>query len=212
MSFTAELTASYIGANAGTQFSVYYDSFCTGSTFITGGGGSKTLYTDTQLTNGILPSFPDGATDAYIKIEYSGTRNPYCIQCFGPVRIPGGGYTAPSNTPSPTPSTTPVPPTPSLTPSPTPTPISRPVEVAFDFSGTAISQSCGLTSGQTKYIGISEPISNGLIIYNDQALTERFITSDPGYFGWLQDTNNANAEYGLDFDSNGTVSVVYTCP
>ena len=211
MSFTAELTASYIGSNAGTAFSIYYDSFCTGSTFLTSAVGQKDSWSNAELTTGIAPTFPDGATDAYIKIEYSGTRNPYCIQCFGPVRIPGGGPVSPTPSNSPTPSPSYVPPTPSLTPSPTPTPISRPVEVAFNFSGTNISQSCTLTSGTTKYIGIGEPVSNGLIIYNDAALTDRYLNSDPNYFGWLQDTNNGNAGYGLDFDSNGNVAVVYTC-
>lgn len=210
MALTAALTASYIGGNAGTNFSIYYDSFCTGTNYVTGSGGTKEIFTKAELLAGVDVTFPDFSNAAYVKIESSGTQNPFCIQCFGPVNIPGGGVPLPSITPTPSITITP---TPSLTyvAQPSPSPISRTVTFSLVIGGTSIADACDVSTGQTKYIAVGQAISNGLVLYDDPSLTTRTFGSDPGLFGWLQDPGNSNAEYGLDFDANGTVSVVNTC-
>ena len=211
MALTAALTASYIGGNAGTNFSIYYDSFCTGSNFVTGSGGSKEIFTKAELLAGVDVTFPDFSNAAYVKIESSGTQNPFCIQCFGPVNIPGGGVPSPSVSPTPSISLTPTPSVTSVTPTPSASPVSRAITFSLAVGASAISDACDVTTGQTKYIALGQAISNGLVIYDDASLTTRTFSSDPGLYGWLQDPDDSNQEYGLDFDSNGTVSVIYTC-
>lgn len=211
MALTAALTASYIGGNAGTNFSIYYDSFCTGSNFVTGSGGSKEIFTKAELLAGVDVTFPDFSNAAYVKIESSGTQNPFCIQCFGPVNIPGGGVPSPSISPTPSISLTPTPSVTSVTPTPSASPVSRAITFSLAIGASAISDACDVSTGQTKYIALGQAISNGLVIYDDASLTTRTFSSDPGLFGWIQDPDDGNQEYGLDFDSNGTVSVIYTC-
>lgn len=211
MALTAALTASYIGGNAGTNFSIYYDSFCTGSNFVTGSGGSKEIFTKAELLAGVDVTFPDFSNAAYVKIESSGTQNPFCIQCFGPVIIPGGGVPSPSVSPTPSISQTPTPSVTTPPSSPPASPVSRAITFSLVMGGTSITDACDLSTGQTKYIAVGQAISNGLVIYDDASLTNRTFSGDPGLFGWIQDPDDGNQEYGLDFDSNGTVSVIYTC-
>ena len=211
MALTAALTASYIGSDAGTNFSIYYDSFCTGSNYVTSSGGGKEIFTKAELLAGVDVTFPDFSNAAYVKIESSGTQNPFCIQCFGPVYIPGGGVPSPSVSPTPSISLTPTPSVTSVTPTPSASPVSRAITFSLAIGASAISDACDVTTGQTKYIALGASISNGLVIYDDASLTNRTFSTDPGQYGWLQDPDDGNQEYGLDFDSNGTVSVIYTC-
>jgi hypothetical protein len=71
---------------------------------------------------------------------------------------------------------------------------------------------CAIESGLTKYISASFAITNGLIIYNDTALTSQTYTSDPysGNYAMLYDTNNA-LRYAVTFDGSGIVNTVVNC-
>ena len=113
------------GANVGL-FNVYFDSPCfsgsdggpiTGSTFAT-----ASIYSGSQLTDGIEIDFPGNAQVAYIRtlgygVTNDNTGSQYCSQCFGPVSIPGAPVPSPTPSPSVTPSLTPT-----VTPTVTPTP------------------------------------------------------------------------------------------
>lgn len=71
---------------------------------------------------------------------------------------------------------------------------------------------CAIVSGLTKYISSSFAITNGLIIYNDIALTSQTYTSDPytGNYAMLYD-NNSGLRYAVTFDGSGVVNTVVSC-
>lgn len=71
---------------------------------------------------------------------------------------------------------------------------------------------CAITTGLTKYISASFAITNGLIIYNNTALTSQTYTSDPytGNYAMLYD-NNSGLRYAVTFDGSGVVNTVVSC-
>ena len=74
------------------------------------------------------------------------------------------------------------------------------------------SLACAITTGVTKYISSSFAITNGLVIYNDTALTTQTYTSDPysGNYAMLYDNNNG-LRYAVRFDASGVIDTVTSC-
>jgi len=99
-------------------------------------------------------------------------------------------------------------------PSPTPpTPPSyRTIQLGNPPGDNTTAAACAITSGLTKYISYSFAITNGLVIYDNSALSTQTYNSDPysGNYAMLYDTN-AGFRYAVTFDSAGVVATVYDC-
>jgi hypothetical protein len=118
----------------------------------------------------------------------------------------------PSNTPSTTPSNTP-PVTPTNTPSitPTQTPSNSTISKAILLGNpnyTSTYDACAVSSGNTTYIDIASPITNGVVIYNDTRLTVRTYSSDPGGYSTIISGGN---KYVVTFDNAGAIDTVIDC-
>jgi hypothetical protein len=138
-----------------------------------------------------------------------------------PTNTPTRG-TSPSPTPTstvtptvtPTTGTSPSP-TPTSTVTPTPAPSYRQIQLGNPTS-TGSTEACGVTSGNNKFIPYTREISAGLVIYNDNALTERTYSSNPGNWSMLYDTTGANGvnggkRYAVQFDGSGNVNNLVDC-
>jgi hypothetical protein len=96
---------------------------------------------------------------------------------------------------------------------PTPTPPTyRTIQLGNPPGDNTTAAACTITSGLTKYISYSFAITNGLVIYDNSALSTQTYNSDPysGNYAMLYDTN-AGFRYAVTFDSSGVVSTVYDC-
>jgi len=222
-----------VGNDVG-EFTVYFDSACfsgseggpvTGSTF-----GSASIYSGSQLTEGITIDFPDTAQVAYIRTEGFSLENSgsaYCQQCFGPVNIPNSTEPPLSQTPTPTPT---------LTQTPTPTPTSTPVPVvsarypckiyALDSGGTYVGLlntddycSANYIVNQTFYTDAPSfaalVSTTGYQIFDSKAggadtfsgTNNKFAVGDSNY-----ETLSVDEFYVLEVSTNGTVdSVTIEC-
>ena len=96
-------------------------------------------------------------------------------------------------------------------PSPTP-PTYRTIQLGNPPGDNNTAAACAITSGLTKYISYSFAITNGLVIYDNSALSTQTYNSDPysGNYAMLYDTN-AGFRYAVTFDSAGVVNTVYDC-
>jgi hypothetical protein len=130
-------------------------------------------------------------------------------QTTTPTRTP---TQTPTNTPSNTPPNTP-PVTPTQTPSitPTQTPSNSTISKAILVGNpnyTSTYDACAVSSGNTRYIDIASPITNGVVIYNDTRLTTRTYNSDPGGYTTII---SGGSKYAVTFDANGAISTVIDC-
>lgn len=207
---TQTVTASSIGSDAGNSFSIYWDSpNCDSLVNVhTGSDGSPLSIGSGSLTTGVDVDFPVDATFAYIKInsEVSGSSE-YCMQCFGPVAIPGASTpipATPSSTPTPTPTTTPTS-TPFPTATPNPTVVARSIRLHESTTANNTTEVCAETPSYTRYfIPVSATIESGLRIYTDGSLTNFFYPNPSTTFAQIDDVDNSTL-YGVDFAGNGTL-------
>jgi hypothetical protein len=135
------------------------------------------------------------------------TVTPISTPITSPVTTP---VTTPVSTPTVTPVSTPV-----STPVTPVAPAFRAIQLAPPTTSSS-SDACGITSGSTKYIGYTSTISTGLVIYNDNTLTTRTYSTNPGNWSMLFDTTgangiNGNKRYAVQFDGSGNVSNVVDC-
>ena len=95
---------------------------------------------------------------------------------------------------------------------PSPTPSYRTIQLGNPPGDNTTAAACAITSGLTKYISYSFAITNGLVIYDNSALSTQTYNSDPysGNYAMLYDTN-AGFRYAVTFDSAGVVATVYDC-
>jgi hypothetical protein len=101
---------------------------------------------------------------------------------------------------------------PTTTSTSTDAPLFRSILLSNPPGESSPSLACAITTGVTKYISSSFAITNGLVIYNDTALTIQTYTSDPysGNYAMLYDNDNA-LRYAVTFDSSGVVDTVTSC-
>jgi len=111
--------------------------------------------------------------------------------------------------------TTPTAPSPAAPSPATPSPAAptyRTIQLGNPPGDNNTAASCAITSGLTKFISYSFAITNGLVIYDNPALSMQTYNNDPysGNYAWLYDTN-AGFGYAVTFDSSGVVATVYDC-